>query len=67
MGGQKRTLDNTMQEKHWSSLMNRLMEEPDSKEQQNEIQSGNERPPKNLITYLNLKLKDIHNCGRRPM
>lgn len=45
-GGQKRTLDNTMQEKHWSSLMNRLMEEPDSKEQQNEIQSGSERPPK---------------------
>lgn len=39
------------------------MKEPDSEEQQNELQSLEMKGPKNLITYWNLKLKDTHNCG----
>lgn len=34
------------QEKHWSSLMNRFMEEADGDEQQNEIHSLEMKGPK---------------------
>lgn len=44
--------------------MNRLMEEPDSEGKQKESHSLEMNGPKNLITYLNLKLKNIHNRGR---